>query len=59
MNRCITVLIFDYLLDLDWLFDCEIKMLEFKWFFVLNKKGRKSVFSVKSVINNDKYKSQC
>ena len=40
----IIVLIIDCLFDLDRFFDCEIKMSKFKWFLVLNKKGRKNAF---------------
>ena len=56
INKCITVLIIDCLFDLDWLFDCEIKMSKFKQFLVLNKKGWKSAFSVTFVIYNNKWK---
>ena len=52
-NKGIIVLIIDCVFDLDRLFDCEIKMSKFKWFLVLNKKSRKSAFSVTFVIYNN------
>ena len=53
INKGIIVLIMDCLFDLDRLFDCEIRMSKFKRFLVLNKKGRKSAFSVTIVIYNN------
>ena len=44
INKGIIVLITDCSFDLDRLFDCEIKMSNFKLFLVLNKKGQKSAF---------------